>query len=470
MEDKLYICRFDGTIKSEENEDFTLKEKIIKKEMIYPFLQKPVMIYERENGHRVVLAYKKGSLVNVSTWVKTGSINEDASNNGVSHFLEHLMFKGTTNHKAGEFDKILESKGAIVNAATWKDYTFYYVTLPKGTNDEYFNMAIELHSDMMLNPVVPPEEIGDTFDIDNPQIKTKRERHVVTEEIRMREDQSWTRVYNLCNHNMYTSHPYKFDVIGTAKLIAEMPRETVLDYYKTHYTPANMTTIIAGEFDFDKVAEKVIEAFDFKGRKNNPQRVNLIDLPTETTKYVEQKSDITTGFLTVGYLCPPANDLKASILGDVVAIIMGDGSSSRLYQNLIEKVEKPIFNIVAADYYSFKDGGNFFVQANFAPDKKDEAVSSIKTEIEKLYTEKITENELKKAVKKLKARFAESSETVSDIAETIGYYLTVCEGTESINSYITTLESITLDDVQEFAKKYLSLNHATFAILLPGDK
>lgn len=447
-----------------------MEEKIVKTEMIYPFLQKPVMIYERENGHRIVLAYKPGTLVNVSTWVKTGSINEDASNNGVSHFLEHLMFKGTTHHKAGEFDKMLESKGAIVNAATWKDYTFYYVTLPKGPNDEYFNLAIDLHADMMLNPVVPPEEIGDTFDIDNPHIKTKRERHVVTEEIRMREDQSWTRVYNLCNHNMYASHPYKFDVIGTAKLIAEMPRETVLDYYKAHYTPNTMTTIIAGDFDFDTVLDRVVKAFDFKGRKNNPQRVNVIDKPTQETKYVEQKSDITTGFLTVGYLCPPANDLRGSILGDMVAIIMGDGSSSRLYQNLIEKVEKPIFNIVAADYYSFKDGGNFFIQANFQPDKKDEAVVAIKEEIEKLYNEKISAGELKKAVKKLKARFAETSETVSDIGETIGYYLTVCEGTESINSYISILESITADEVLQFTKDYLNLKHATFAVLLPEEK
>ncbi len=447
-----------------------MEEKIIKNEMQYPFLQKPVMIYERENGHRIVLAYKPGTLVNVSTWVKTGSINEDGDNNGVSHFLEHLMFKGTTNHKAGEFDKMLESKGAIVNAATWKDYTFYYVTLPKGTNDEYFNLAIDLHADMMLNPVIPPEEIGDTFDIDNPQIKTKRERHVVTEEIRMREDQSWTRVYNLCNHNMYSSHPYKFDVIGTAKLIAAMPRETVLDYYKKHYTPENMTTIIAGDFDFEEVLKRVLKAFDFKGRLNNPKRVNIIDKPTQKTKYVEQRSDITTGFLTVGYLCPPANDIKCSILGDMIAIIMGDGSSSRLYQNLIEKVQKPIFNIVAADYYSFKDGGNFFVHANFQPDKKEEAVSAIKNEIEKLYNEKITSGELKKAVKKLKARFAESSETVSDIGETIGYYLTVCEGTDSINSYITILESITTEEVQQFAKTYLDLKYATFAVLLPEEK
>ncbi|MGN0014132.1 MAG: M16 family metallopeptidase [Candidatus Gastranaerophilaceae bacterium] len=447
-----------------------MEEKITKKVMDYPYLQKPVIIYERENGHKIVFAYKPGTLINVSTWVKTGSINETSENNGVSHFLEHLMFKGTKNRKAGEFDKLLESKGAIVNAATWKDYTFYYVTLPKGPNDEYFNMAIDLHADMMLNPIIPPEEIGETFDINNPQIKTKRERHVVTEEIRMREDQSWTKVYNLCNFNMYKKHPYKFDVIGTAKLIAEMPRETVMDYYKTHYTPQNMTTIVAGEFDFDKVLKHILKAFDVEGRKNNQIKINTPDDPTQQMIYAEQKSDITTGFLTAGYLCPPAKDIKATIIGDMIAIIMGDGQSSRLYQNLIEKVEDPIFNIVSADYYSFRDGGNFFVQANFRPEQKENAVKVIQNEIEKLYNEKITKGELKKAVKKLKARFAETSETVSDIAETIGYYMTVCDNADSINSYISVLESVSEDDIQEFAKKYLALNHSTFALLMPEDK
>src|SRR5574344_1424901 len=175
----------------------------------YPFLTRDAIIYERENGHKIVFAHKEGELVNVSTWVKTGSINEDDNINGISHFLEHLMFKGTHKHKAGEFDKTLEAKGAIVNAATWKDYTFYYVTLPKGENNKDFYEAIELHADMMIDPILPPEEIGKEFSVTDKNVEDKRERHVVIEEIRMRADQPWTKVYNAVNHNMYTSHPYK---------------------------------------------------------------------------------------------------------------------------------------------------------------------------------------------------------------------------------------------------------------------
>ena len=101
-------------------------ENIKVKQVEYPYLERPVEIYERECGHKIVFAYKKSTLINISSWVRTGSINENDENNGVSHFLEHLMFKGTNKHKAGEFDRILESRGAAVNAATWKDYTFYY--------------------------------------------------------------------------------------------------------------------------------------------------------------------------------------------------------------------------------------------------------------------------------------------------------------------------------------------------------
>ena len=219
----------------------------------YPFLTKEVEIYERENGHKIVLAHKEGEMVNISSWVKTGSINENDENNGISHFLEHLMFKGTHTYKVGEFDRMLESKGAIVNAATWKDYTFYYVTLPKGIGNKDFNLAIDLHSDMMMDPVFPAEELGAPFDINDNSVTDKRERHVVIEEIRMRKDQPWTKVYNICNKNMYTQHPYKRDVIGTPEIISQVTREDIDNYYRTFYTPQNVTTIVVGDFSHEEV-------------------------------------------------------------------------------------------------------------------------------------------------------------------------------------------------------------------------
>ena len=433
----------------------------------YPYLTEDVEIYERENGHKIVLAHKEGELVNVSTWVKTGSINEDDSINGISHFLEHLMFKGTHKHKAGYFDKTLEAKGAIVNAATWKDYTFYYVTLPKGENCKDLELAIELHADMMLDPVLPEEEIGAPFDLNNPKVTDKRERHVVIEEIRMRKDQNWTKVYNACNYNMYKKHPYKRDVIGTPEIISQVTRDEIMNYYQTFYSPENMTTIIVGDFDKKRILEKVKKEFDFKGRKNAPKKINEIDSPVENTVWIENKGKVNTSYVMAGWLGPKANQLKENIELDMIDIILGESTSSRLYKNLIEKQKDPIFNMVSAEHYQFKDGNNFFVQANFKPEKKELALNLLKSEIEGLLTNKITDEELIKAKKKIKSRFAFAAETVSELGETIGYYMTVCENLKLVENYLSDLDSITVDDLENTAKKYLSLDNAVISILEP---
>ena len=440
-----------------------MKKTLIK----YPFLTRDVEVYERDNGHKIVLAHKEGKLVNVSTWVKTGSINEDDKNNGISHFLEHLMFKGTHNHKAGEFDKILEAKGAIVNAATWKDYTFYYVTLPKGQEDKDLYLAIDLHSDMMLDPVLPEEEIGAPFDLNDHTVTDKRERHVVIEEIRMRKDQNWTKVYNTCNFNMYKKHPYKRDVIGTPEIISQVTQPEIMNYYKTFYSPENMTTIIVGDFDHEKVLKAVEEGFDFKGRVNAPKKINEIDTPTDKTIVIENTTKSNTAYMMIGYLGPRANALKENIELDLISIILGDGTSSRLYQNLIEKQPEPIFNMINSEHYQFRDGNNFFVQANFKPEKKDLALELVKEEINGLLTRKISEDELQKAKKKIKSRFAQEAETVSEIGETIGYYMTVCEDLKLIEDYLKDVNDITVEDLGNTIKKYLNLNNAVISILMP---
>ena len=432
----------------------------------YPFLTKEVEVYERENGHKIVLAHKEGGLVNISTWVKTGSINETDNNNGISHFLEHLMFKGTHKHKAGEFDRILESKGAIVNAATWKDYTFYYVTLPKGEDNKDFYQALELHADMMIDPVLPPEEIGAPFDINDKNVTDKRERHVVIEEIRMREDQPWTKVYNAANRAMYTEHPYKRDVIGTPQIISQVSQSEIMEYYKTFYSPNNMTTIVVGDFDNQIVLEKLEKLFDFGSRAEHINTINKIDTPTQETKYIENTACINSAFLMFGYLCSPACNIKDNILLDMLSIILGEGSSSRLYQNLIETQESPIFNMIDAEHYIFKDGGNFFVQANFIPDKKDLAIALVKQELEKI-KQNITDDEFKKAKKKIQSRFAYNAETVSEIGETIGYYMTVCDNLALVEDYLKILKEITIEDLHNAAVKFFNINNAVISVLLP---
>ena len=442
-----------------------MKKTLVK----YPFLTEDVEIYERENGHKIVLAHKDGDMANVSTWVKTGSINEDDEINGISHFLEHLMFKGTHKHPAGYFDRTLEAKGAIVNAATWKDYTFYYVTLPKGPENKDLNLAIELHADMMLDPVLPEDEIGAPFDLNDTTVTDKRERHVVIEEIRMRDDQNWTKIYNACNFNMYTNHPYKRDVIGTPEIISRVTRDDIMNYYQKFYTPANMTTIVVGDFNTQEVLAKIEKEFDFKGRENGSKRVYEIDKPVQEKKVITNSAHVNTTYFMYGWLGPKACDIKGTICLDIISIIFGDGTSSRLYQNLIEKQPEPIFNVINSEHYQFKDGNNFFVQANCKPELKDLAIELVEKELANLLNNPITEDELKKAKKKIKSRFAFSAETVSEIGETIGYYMTVCEDLKLIEEYLKDLESITIEDLNTSIKTYLNINNAVLSVLVPEE-
>ena len=439
-----------------------MKKTLVK----YPFLTKEVEIYEQDNGHKIVLAHKDGDMVNVSSWVKTGSINENDKNNGISHFLEHLMFKGTHKHKAGEFDHILESKGAVVNAATWKDYTFYYVTLPKGENNENFNLAIELHADMMSDPVIPDYEMGAPFSVNDKTVTDKRERHVVIEEIRMRKDQPWTKVYNITNNAMYTSHPYKRDVIGTPEIISQVSQEEVMNYYRTFYSPENVTTIVVGDFDSEQVLNKIVSEFNWGERPEPPRHGIIPDEPVRKTVYIEEEASINSSFMMFGFLGAPARDLKNVIALEMLAIILGEGTSSRLYANLIENQKEQIFNIIDAENYNFRDGCNFFIQANFNSEYKEKAVELVKQEIESIKSG-ISDRELNKARKKLKSRFAGEVETVSEIGESIGYYMTVCDDLALAEQYIPTCDSISAEELVETAKKYLNINNAVISLLVP---
>ncbi len=224
-------------------------------------------MYKLNNGQTVVIQeVKNNPIVTIDTWIKTGSIDEDDSNNGVAHFLEHLFFKGTTNLDPGEFDRILETKGAITNAATSKDFTHYYVTIPS----KDFDLAMQLHADMMLHPLIPRNEM-------------EKERKVVLEEI-SKDLNAPTRVMqeNL-NSMLYTNHPYKRKVIGKSEIIETITRDQVLNFYNAHYSPSNMVTIVIGDVDSAHALERVKEVFnaDYKKQTKN---IYLKELPLTKQK------------------------------------------------------------------------------------------------------------------------------------------------------------------------------------------
>ncbi len=437
----------------------------MKKELInFPYLTKPISLYTLDNGHKVALAYKEGALVNISSWVKTGSINEDDINNGVSHFLEHLMFKGTERFKAGDFDRTMEQKGGIINAATWKDYTFYYITISKN----HLDLALDMHSDMMVNITLPEEEIGPAFDISGEAPKEKRERYVVLEEIKMRKDQNWSKVYNALNNMMYEKHPYKRDVIGTSEIISQIPRSAIMDYYKSFYTPENISTIVAGDFDEEHVLQEIIKGFQFRNTKTLTVPHGEMELAIKNPRTEIQRGDVNCGYIMFGFLADSAKNLKETIALDIISTILGEGKSSRLYVNLIEKVPEPHYFSLDTCHYQFREGNNFFIEANFDHTKFDRVIPEIKNELKNI--QNITQDELKKAKKQAKVGFASSTETVAKLGDTIGQYLTVYEDLNVAQNYEKLLEEIDIKYIQEIAKKYLDPEKCAINVLLPNEE
>ena len=440
-------------------------EVINKKSVSYPYLETPLSVYTFDNGFSTIFAHKKSPIINISSWVKTGSINENSKNNGVSHFVEHLLFKGTTKYAAGVFDKTMERLGGIINAATWKDYTFFYINIPK----EHQKIALEMHADMMCDALFPENEIGSAFNPEGAAPKDKRERYVVIEEIKMGEDNNWRKVYKNLNASMYSNHPYKREVIGTRQIIANISQKEIMRYYKTFYTPQNITTIVAGEFDEEEMLNLIKNNFVFKKSDLEPCTTDEYEIETKikNPKTVIDYSDVNTGYIMIGSLCDSARNLKETIALDLLSTILGDGKSSRLYSELIEKPDNPYFYQVESCHYQFRDGDNFFIEANFDADKKDLVIEDLKLQLKSL--EKIEEKEFIKAKKRAKVNFVQDTELVADIADSIGYWVSVCDDITLADKYISTLEEINCAYLEEIAKKYLNPDFSGISLLLPSS-
>ena len=175
--------------------------------------------------------------------------------------------------------------------------------------------------------------------------------------------------------------------------------------------------------------------------------------------------EANTAYLMIGAMCNSAKKLKETIALDLISTIFGDGKSSRLYSELIEKQENPYYYQLESCHYQFRDGDNFFIEANFDKDKKDVVIDELKQHLAEL--KNITQEELLKAKKRAKVNFAQDSEMVSDIADSIGYWVTVCDDIKLANKYLDVLEKIDCKYLEKIAKKYLDPKNISSSMLLP---
>ena len=404
-------------------------------------------MFKLDNGQTVVIQeVKNNPIVTIDTWIKTGSIDEDDSNNGVAHFLEHLFFKGTKNHESGEFDQILETKGAITNAATSKDFTHYYVTIPS----KDFDLAMELHGDMMLHPLIPRNEM-------------EKERKVVLEEIN-KDLVSPTRILqeNL-NSMIYTTHPYKRKVIGRSDVIETITRDQVLNFYNAHYSPSNMITIVVGDVDTNHALERIKEVFNAEYKKQTktiyPKESQLTS-QQKKVEYIKTES----GYMVIGFRGTPINDNDSYAL-DVLSTILGDGRSSVLNQVLKEK--KRLAFSVDAGNSTFRDDGIFYISANFEPEKCKQVQSAIFDEIKNIQDKGVSDEQLSLAKNIIERNTYYSRESITNIATEIGYTMALTNDIKFYDTYLDKIKSVSKDEVKRVANKYLGENRSAVSIILP---
>lgn len=407
-------------------------------------------VYKLDDGQIVIIKQVKSNpIVTVDTWIKTGSINENDQNNGVSHFLEHLFFKGTETHPAGEFDKILESKGAITNAATSKDFTHYYITIPS----KYFDLAMDLHADMLLHPQIPRKEL-------------EKERKVVMEEIAKDANSPNEKLFDNLNHMLYKTHPYKRKVLGTNEIIGKISREEILDYYNTHYGPQNMITIIIGDVDPQHALAKVKEDFKIEPRKLT-RNINKPELPIITKQTKTIYEPVQGGYLLIGWHSADALNSDTYAL-DVLATILGDGRSSILYQNI--KEQKQLAYSISASNSTFRESGIFDISANFTPENSAKLQKAIFEEVAKIRKNGVTAEQLNIAKSIIERDTHYERESIENISSGIGYTTVLTGNPKYYDEYLNKIKNVTAKEVKAAAKKYLGENQSAVSIVLPESE
>ena len=410
-------------------------------------LASAAQMFKLDNGQTVVIQeVKNNPIVTIDTWIKTGSIDEDDSNNGVAHFLEHLFFKGTKTHEPGEFDKILETKGAITNAATSKDFTHYYITIPS----KDFDLAMELHGDMMLHPLIPRKEM-------------EKERKVVLEEISKDLNSPAKVMQDNLSAMLYTTHPYKRKVIGRSDVIETITRDQVLNFYNKNYSPSNMVTIVIGDVDTAHALERVKEVFnaDYKKQTKN---IYIKEAPLTKQQKKVDYLDTQSGYMVIGFRGTPIDD-KDSYALDVLATILGDGRSSVLNQVLKEK--KRIAFSVDAGNSTMRDDGIFYISANYEPEKCKQVQDAIFNEITKIQKNGVTDEQINLAKNIIERSTYYSRESITNIATEIGYTMALTNDIKFYDNYLNNIKCVTKEDVKKAAIKYLGINKSAVSIVLP---
>jgi zinc protease len=405
---------------------------------------KPIK-YQLKNGLNVLLAEsRKSPVVSVQMWVRTGSADEHKSVAGISHFIEHLVFKGTAKYKVGEIAATVEGAGGELNAYTSFDQTVFHVTIDSAQAET----ALDVIAEMMGRPLFDAQEID-------------REREVVIEEIKRGQDSPGRRSSQLLFSTCYKNHNYGRPVIGFEQVIKKIKVSEIKKYYKERYCTQNMFLVVTGDFSAADMKKRV-QAHYGTFIKNKMRKVKRKQEGKARSVAKVEVADFRETQLSLSWPIPNVKHKDVPAL-DVLALVLGQGDSSRLTKKLL--LEKNLVQGICASAFTPIDRGLFVVSASLESQKAKEALNEIKNEIIKIQTEGPSKEELTKAVSSIASDTIYSLETVDGIARSMGGMEFYLKDPMAFQKYLKKISFLTTKDIAEVAKKYLTAKTITSTAL-----
>lgn len=369
--------------------------------------------------------------VSIGAWVRLGSSYETAQTNGISHFIEHMVFKGTQTRSPLEIATVLESLGGDLNAFTDRELTCFHAT----ALSEHLDQALDVLSDLMLRP---------TF----PKVQLERERKVVLQEMSMVEDSPEEWINDLFFETVWKDQPLGRPVIGTRRNIQKISRATLLKFFQQHYRPENIVISVAGAIDFDDLAEKCRKHFSFQGG----QKTLPLDRPA--SKFRSRARAVTVegeqlhlllGFEGIGFQDPYRFDAL------ILSFFLGGGMSSRLFQEIRENAA--LAYSVDCDCIPYRDTGLFTFYVGMAPKSLKQCMGILSREIHKLRDTPLTEKEINVVKGQLKGTILLSSDQVDVRQESLGRNELVFGRYIPVEEVVAEIDRVSPERIRQLAQR-----------------
>ncbi len=406
--------------------------------------------YKLENGLKVVIIEEhKSPVVTFQIWYRAGSKYEPFGKSGLSHLLEHMMFKGTQKYTKKSLPRLIQANGGEDNAYTTEDYTMYFQIFPP----DKIALSLDIESDRMKNLTIDPKEVS-------------LEKDVVMEERRLDiEDNPENELFEEVIAIAFKVHPYRRPEIGWMSDIRSIERDDLFKYYKSFYSPDNAYIVIAGDIQRDAVIQAIQDAFGTLSTGAPIKKQKYSEPAQQGEKRIFLKREAELPYIIISYHVPNYLEEDSYAL-DLLDIILSGGKSSRLYKRLVYD-EK-----LAIDADSSYDGLHtdpylFFIDATVSPGKDVREVErTIYGEIERLKREPPSQSELQKAKNQIESSFIFDLDSVELLAEKYGDFEMIGDW-RLMDKYLEHIKKVEPDDIARVARKYLNEDNRTVGILVP---